>query len=384
MKRAELYTLVWQNPTVHLAKRFGISNARLRKICSDYEIPLPPAGYWTKLAHGKAVERPELPQATPGIFGRINSALRQIGEIPLRLADAQIDEFDLKFSSVDEVDNAGVASPRLLPKSVQLEEALRRGGLDENGFVVLAESALPATKVGPESIDRVVLFFNSFLATLTEKGFGIHDVDSTFHISVDDELFDLKIYETRDRRPDDDSTRHGKTGARGEGDQVDFRPSGKLCMAIVDSRTFRWSNRNLVGQWHDRRGIPLEQCIPAAIAAVVKAAKLIKHCRILAQAQMKSAEEVLSRQLSETARLDRERRIEQYLRKKAADYTKYLELAKFAEFMLSLEELRSDRPSGRLARKLQRLVVEMRQRFTPQSLDLEIVRLGLFADDDPD
>src|SRR5262249_46380866 len=123
MKRAELYTLVWQNPTVRLAKRFGISNARLRKLCMDYEIPLPPAGYWTKLAHGKAVERPELPQATPGIFSRINSALRQIGEIPLRLADAQIDEFDLKFSSVDEVGNAGVTSSRLLPKSVQLEDA---------------------------------------------------------------------------------------------------------------------------------------------------------------------------------------------------------------------------------------------------------------------
>jgi hypothetical protein len=49
-----------------------------------------------------------------------------------------------------------------------------------------------------------------------------------------------------------------------------------------------------------------------------------------------------------------------------------------------LEDIRSDSPSGGLRQKLQRLVVEMRQSFTPQSLDFEVARLDPFADDDPD
>lgn len=48
MTRDELYGLVWQTPMRTLAKRYGLSDVGLRKICKKHEIPTPPLGYWAK------------------------------------------------------------------------------------------------------------------------------------------------------------------------------------------------------------------------------------------------------------------------------------------------------------------------------------------------
>jgi hypothetical protein len=42
--RQELYDLVWTTPLVKLAKRYGLSDVGLRKICVKHDIPTPPPG----------------------------------------------------------------------------------------------------------------------------------------------------------------------------------------------------------------------------------------------------------------------------------------------------------------------------------------------------
>jgi hypothetical protein len=60
-ERQSLYEAVWKDPITKLAKQYSISDVGLRKICVTLEIPIPPRGYWAKLAHGKATQRPLLP-----------------------------------------------------------------------------------------------------------------------------------------------------------------------------------------------------------------------------------------------------------------------------------------------------------------------------------
>lgn len=55
--RAQLYEMVWREPMSHIAERFGISDVALRRICDRYEISRPVPGYWSKIAHGKPVEK---------------------------------------------------------------------------------------------------------------------------------------------------------------------------------------------------------------------------------------------------------------------------------------------------------------------------------------
>ena len=56
LTRKELYDLVWAEPISSLAKKYLISDNHLRKVCKQFDIPLPANGYWSKKQFGKTVE----------------------------------------------------------------------------------------------------------------------------------------------------------------------------------------------------------------------------------------------------------------------------------------------------------------------------------------
>ena len=60
--RETLYQEVWESPITHVAKRYKMSSASLRTICKKLDVPLPAAGYWSKLRAGKEVSKPSLPK----------------------------------------------------------------------------------------------------------------------------------------------------------------------------------------------------------------------------------------------------------------------------------------------------------------------------------
>jgi len=69
--RHELYRRVWTTPATRLAKEFGISNVGLAKICQRHEIPLPPRGYWQRLAFGKRVRKVPLPKSDDATLAEV-------------------------------------------------------------------------------------------------------------------------------------------------------------------------------------------------------------------------------------------------------------------------------------------------------------------------
>ena len=48
IRRSELYKEVWTTPIHQLAKKYGLSDVGLAKICKRYNIPLPSRGYWAR------------------------------------------------------------------------------------------------------------------------------------------------------------------------------------------------------------------------------------------------------------------------------------------------------------------------------------------------
>lgn len=47
-KREEVYAAVWSEPVRDAARKFGVSDVMLRKICRKLNVPLPPQGYWVR------------------------------------------------------------------------------------------------------------------------------------------------------------------------------------------------------------------------------------------------------------------------------------------------------------------------------------------------
>ncbi|MEN3278560.1 MAG: hypothetical protein V7631_4350 [Massilia sp.] len=63
-ERQKLFDEVWSTPISKLAKEYELSDVGLRKICVTLDIPLPPRGYWQKLAAGKTIPKPPLRETT--------------------------------------------------------------------------------------------------------------------------------------------------------------------------------------------------------------------------------------------------------------------------------------------------------------------------------
>jgi len=61
ISRKELYKQVWSTPISKLAKRYGLSDVGLTKICENNNIPRPPRGYWARLSAGQKPKRIALP-----------------------------------------------------------------------------------------------------------------------------------------------------------------------------------------------------------------------------------------------------------------------------------------------------------------------------------
>jgi len=54
-ERKALYEEVWATSLSTLGPKYGLSDNGLRRICKAMNIPLPPAGHWTKVAAGQPI-----------------------------------------------------------------------------------------------------------------------------------------------------------------------------------------------------------------------------------------------------------------------------------------------------------------------------------------
>jgi hypothetical protein len=58
--REELFALIWEKPTVEVARDMGISDVAVAKLCARLKVPKPPRGYWAKIEAGQRPRRPPL------------------------------------------------------------------------------------------------------------------------------------------------------------------------------------------------------------------------------------------------------------------------------------------------------------------------------------
>jgi hypothetical protein len=66
LDRSTLFERVWSVPVNKLATEWGLSGRGLSKACSRLKVPVPPRGYWARVAAGQRVHRPKLPILPPG------------------------------------------------------------------------------------------------------------------------------------------------------------------------------------------------------------------------------------------------------------------------------------------------------------------------------
>lgn len=66
-KRESLHELVWTAPVFEVAKRLGVSDVGLAKLCRRAAIPTPRRGYWARVESGRQIGQTPLPPAPEGL-----------------------------------------------------------------------------------------------------------------------------------------------------------------------------------------------------------------------------------------------------------------------------------------------------------------------------
>lgn len=398
MNRAELYSLVWEKPIVHVAKQFGISDVGLRKICVKHAIPTPPLGYWAKLAHGKKVTRPALPPLTKDIRDHIFLTARAALDIPESVARAELAAQDRESLPENRIDVPTERPAKLHSSAVALDRTLRKSKPDSDGFVNCSGADLPSVNIGKASAERAVLLVDAFAKALLKRGHSIGPREGGHQIVVDDEPFVLELRETREKiehkpTPDDlkRQAEHDERikrfpqlySARQVWGRWDYAPSGRLCLEISDPTQYRWKGADIVGRWHDRGVRKVDAYLGSAMVALAAAASSAKHRRAEAAEKAARAAAEAKRREHEQAQREREKKRREFLLKVSDEYGRLSALAAFQEFLMPKIAQEGCEPVDRMAVVLRDIVSEMSRRFGRDEMNAEITRLGLFAEDDP-
>lgn len=74
LTRRQIYDEVWKISVAGMSKKYDIPYASLIKQLKEAQIPIPPAGYWTKLSFGKPVTKPELAEPFDEIVSILHTA----------------------------------------------------------------------------------------------------------------------------------------------------------------------------------------------------------------------------------------------------------------------------------------------------------------------
>ena len=55
--RKELYDLVWSKTLSKLTEEYAYTNEGIKKICNEFDVPLPGNGYWSKLKFNSKIKK---------------------------------------------------------------------------------------------------------------------------------------------------------------------------------------------------------------------------------------------------------------------------------------------------------------------------------------
>ncbi|MDM0108654.1 hypothetical protein QTH97_27155 [Variovorax sp. J22R24] len=145
ISREDLYRRVWETPLTRLAAEWGLTDVGLAKLCRRHNIPTPPVGHWTKVAHGKGVMRPALPEAN-----ETTVALSTAPAPPSTGAAVVAEEFpDLKIVVRQDLSN-------LAPVAAATFVSLLKTKTADSGLVFSGGPKLASCSLSRATVERAV------------------------------------------------------------------------------------------------------------------------------------------------------------------------------------------------------------------------------------
>lgn len=300
LTREELYEQVWTEPMVHIAKRLGLSDRGLAKLCARYDIPVPPRGWWAKKQHGRAVRRIALPPGgaeTELVFHSSDIEMQRPSDPP----EVEREKDPVWRIAVPE--DLPISHPLIKRAVAAIRQAAREAS--KHGAVrwqdrYQAKLAKPGKghldiAVSKASVARASRIMQALFSAFERRGFTVRvSENGETVVTVLNEPFQIALVER---------LRQVRV-KRTYGTSVDLEPSGRLMLRIGSS----YQNAGVA----DSPSRRVEDSLNRFVANLVRRALLAKHERALhaerqARWEVHEQEERLAQQERDSEGLRRRR-----------------------------------------------------------------------------
>lgn len=220
LTRKELYDLVWSKPVSTLSKEFDISALELRKICTEYNIPLPINGHWSKLKFSKPIkiipfnenfEDPKLIQYLPKI---IKSKKIENENNPRRT-------------------NIPVKLINPLPEILEAFEKLKKFKFTEWNNMTYSSEVLSVRVSNLKLLNRALRIMDVFLKSLVERGFTYEIILGDLNIRKYGIVEKINCRELNNRKFFKD--KYGRNSSS-------LCPNGRLSINVEGLRAKQWKD----------------------------------------------------------------------------------------------------------------------------------------------
>ena len=247
--REGLYRDVWKMPITHIAKKHGVSDTLIIRICKIMEIPRPAVGHWSKKAYGKNVKEVPLPppmDSTITEYTIVNAGSNSGKSI------SEISNDTLKEYSVNVNEDSNLLHP-LAKKTLKL---LKRSKPGDRGVISVFDKPHLDLRVTKGTLERATFIISALLHLFDNKGWTLKKENMTtleMNVIVNGESISFYIKELIKRVDHVLTVRETAKKARGEfvwHGRYDYHPTGDLLIKIETSvyltnrHTFKDGKRN--------------------------------------------------------------------------------------------------------------------------------------------
>ena len=231
LTRKEVYDLVWSNTLSKLSHEYALSTEGIKKLCKEFEIPIPENGYWSKFKYNKKVRIKKLNNSFKG-EDKISLPIREVGN------SVNIDQKPLTIltKQIESDPKAPLIVPEKLIKPDILIQNTKEIHSKRKKEPYYRDEKIDRIGIYVEEVNynRALLIMDTFIKLLRYRGHSFKRDRNNWgpHIIIKEIEFPFQIREVQKRIP-----------PVKQYDTSTFAPTGILLIKIGESyRAIEWKD----------------------------------------------------------------------------------------------------------------------------------------------
>jgi hypothetical protein len=270
LTREQLYEMVWSQPVWSLAKKWGVSDVGLAKVCKRHNIPRPSLGYWAKRQAGIKVQQKPLPKGDDERIIEISGHPRDNENTNQKKPYFKVTKsLRRQLSSI--VVSKTLTEPHALVK--QTADILGPRPPNRIGIIEPLRKHSLNVEVSPISLQRALRIMDALLKALEDMGGTVSLKGNSTLVSINGASVAIGIKEelARKRRDPKDHNLDGHYEFGHSRYAEEGVPSGSLYLTI-ENAGFDYLNGNCRQHWMDTKSKRLEERLGNFIIGILRAA----------------------------------------------------------------------------------------------------------------